>query len=81
MIDFLDEKSEYIKESAELNLLKWDNYVESGKRKGRGWGGGFGGFGRKGVNFEVSVEVVKDYVKNRFLSLTNLINTAYSSSK
>ena len=81
LVDFLDEKSEYIKESAELNLLKWDNYVESGKGKGRGWGGGFGGFGRKGENFEVSVEVVKDYVKDRFPSLTKLINSAYSSSK
>ena len=36
-------------------------------------------FGRKDENFEVSVEVIKDYVKNRFISLTNLINKAYTS--
>ena len=78
LIDFLNEKSEYIKESAELNMLKWDNYVTEGKG-GRQWGGG--GFGRKGENFDDSVEVLKDYVKNRFISLTNLINKAYSSEE
>ena len=78
LIDFLNEKSEYIKESAELNLLKWDNYVAEGKG-GRQWGGG--GFGRKGEDFDVSVEVLKDYVKNRFISLTNLINKAYSAEE
>jgi hypothetical protein len=77
LIDFIDEKSKYIKESAELDILKWDHYVASGNGR-QGWGGG-GMFGRKGENFEVSVEVVKDYVKNRFISLTNLINKAYTS--
>ena len=73
--DFLDERSQYIEESAKLNILKWDNYVEEGNgRKMRG-----GGFGRKGENFEDSVGVVKEYVKNRFISLTGLINKAYSS--
>ena len=77
LIDFLDEKSENIKESAELDILKWDHYVASGNgRQGRGGGSMFG---RNGENFEVSVEVVKDYVKNRFISLTNLINKAYTS--
>ena len=81
LIDFLNESSENIKESAELSLLKWDNYVAEGKG-GRQWGGGgFGGFGRKGENFEDSVEVLKDYVKNRFISLTNLINKAYSAEE
>ena len=75
LIDFINENSEKIKESAELNILKWDNYVAEGKG-GRQRGGGFG---RKGENFEDSVEVLKDYVKNRFTSLTNLINKAYSS--
>jgi hypothetical protein len=42
--------------------LKWDHYVASGNGR-QGWGGG-GMFGRKGENFEVSVEVVKDYVQN-----------------
>ena len=77
LIDFLNEKSEYIKESAELNMLKWDNYVSEGKG-GRQWGGGFG---RKDENFDTSVEVLKDYVKNRFISLTNLINKAYSAEE
>ena len=77
LIDFLNEKSEYIKESAELNMLKWDNYVTEGKG-GRQWGGGFG---RKGEDFDTSVEVLRDYVKNRFISLTNLINKAYSSEE
>ena len=82
LIDFLNESSENIKESAELSLLKWDNYVAEGKG-GRQWGGGggFGGFGRKGENFDTSVEVLKDYVKNRFISLTNLINKAYSAEE
>lgn len=75
LIDFLDEKSEYIKESAELTLAKWDHYNVENER--RGWGGGFG---RKGEDFTASVEVVKDYVKNRFISLTNLIVKAYSST-
>jgi hypothetical protein len=77
LIDFLDEKKEYIKESAELDILKWDHYVASGNGR-QGWGGG-DMFGRNNENFEVSVEVVKDYVKNRFISLTNLINKAYTS--
>ena len=78
LLDFIDEKSKNIKESAELDLLKWDNYVETGEGR-RGWGFG-GGFGRKGGNFEESVEVVKDYVEKRFISLTNLINEAFYSS-
>ena len=78
LIDFLNEKREYIKESAELNMLKWDNYVAEG-RGGRQWGGA--GFGRKGENFDESVEVLKDYVKNRFISLTKLINKAYSTEE
>ena len=80
LIDFLDEKSEYIKESAELNLLKWDNYVAE-QKGGRQWDGGGGGFGRKGEDFDASVEVLKDYVKNRFISLTHLINKAYSAEE
>jgi hypothetical protein len=79
LIDFLDEKREYIKESAELDILKWDHYVATTSGNGRqGWGGG-GMLGRKNENFEVSVEIIKDYVKNRFISLTKLINKAYTS--
>ena len=73
--DFIDEKSEYIEESVKLNILKWDNYVAEGNGKG----GRGGGFGRKGESFEDAVEVLKEYVKNRFISLIELINKAYSS--
>ena len=38
-------------------------------------------FGRKGEDFDFSVEVVKDYVKDRFKSLTNLINDAIMRAK
>ena len=73
--DFIDEKSQYIEESVKLNILKWDNYVTEGNGKG----GRGGGFGRKGESFEDAVGVIKEYVKNRFISLTELINKAYSS--
>ena len=73
--DFIDEKSQYIEESVQLNILKWDNYVA----EGNGRGGRGGGFGRKGESFEDAVGVLKEYVKNRFISLTALINKAYSS--
>ena len=73
--DFIDEKSQYIEESVKLNILKWDNYVAEGNGKG----GRGGGFGRKGESFEDAVGVIKEYVKNRFISLTELINKAYSS--
>ena len=95
LIDFIEENSAYIKESAELNLFKWDNTVtESRNPRGGNWGGNNGnsgnggrgggmggmGFGRKGEDFETSVEVIKEYVRKRFDSLTNLINKAYSSA-
>ena len=78
--DFIDERSQYIEESVKLNILKWDNYVaEENGKGGRGdRGDRGGGFGRKGENFEDAVGVLKEYVKNRFISLTDLINKAYS---
>ena len=76
LVDFLEEKRIYMKESSELNFLKWDNYVEE-NRRGRGWGFGFG---RKGEDFDTSVEVVKNYVSGRFGSLTNLLQKAVSLS-
>jgi hypothetical protein len=70
-----------LEESSELNFIKWDHFAqEKNSRGGRGGNGGFG-FGRKGENFEVSVEVVKDYVINRFKSLTRLIDNAALSAK
>ena len=74
LFDFIEELKRKIQESSELNFIKWDNFVPE---KSSPWGIDFG---RKGEDFETSVEVVKGYVKDRFISLTNLINKAYSSS-
>ena len=115
LLDFIEENSDKIKESVELNILKWDNTVSEnrmpwggnggnwgnwgnrtnggngnnwGNRTNGGNGGNWGrggngmgmGLGQKGEDYETSVEVVKEYVKNRFESLSNLINKAYSSA-
>ena len=61
-----------LEESRELNFLKWDNYGENSD-------GGLG-LGKKGEDFETSIKVVKEYVQNRFNSLTTLINNAVSSA-
>ena len=71
---FIEELKRKIQESSELNFIKWDNFVPETPSP---WGINFG---RKGEDFETSVEVVKGYVKDRFISLTNLINKAYSLS-
>ena len=73
LISFIDEEKKKLEESSELNFLKWDHYVEN-----RGWGDL--GLVRKGEDFETSVKVVKEYVQNRFNSLTTLINNAVSSA-
>ena len=80
LLDFIEEKEKYLKESSDLNFLKWDNYVSESRGRGGRGGGGFG-LGRKGENFEESVEVVKNYVKQRFETLSNLINNAVLLSK
>ena len=46
-----------------MNFLKWDNFVEKNEGGGRHW---HMKLGRKGENFDDSVEVVKDYIRNRF---------------
>ena len=74
LLDFIEEIKGKIQKSSELNFIKWDNFVPE---KTSPWGLDFG---RKGEDFETSIEVVKGYVKDRFISLTNLINKAYSSS-
>ena len=55
LCDFIDQQTEKIKESAELNYMKWDNTVKENSPWGWGWGdfggfgnGGFGGFGDGG---------------------------------
>jgi hypothetical protein len=88
LLDFIEENSAKIKESVELNILKWDNTVSENRMPWGGNGGNWGrggngmgmGLGQKGEEYETSVEVVKEYVKNRFESLSNLINKAYSSA-
>lgn len=78
LIDFIEEERIYLKESAELNFLKWDNFVEEYDPYGFNWGTRDYLFGRKGENFEVSIDVVKDYIRKRFESLSNLINNTIS---
>ena len=67
LLDFIEEKRKYIKESAELNFLKWDSEDKGPSYLGRD------------ENFEDSIIIVKDYIKGRFSSLTNLINNASKS--
>jgi len=74
LFDFIDELKRKIQESSELNSMKWVNFVPE---KPSPWNIDFG---RKGEDFETSVEVVKIYVRDRFASLTNLIDKAYSLS-
>ena len=77
LIDFLVEEKLKIQESGELNFLKWDNFVEEEDDNSH-W---HFDLGRKGENFDFSVEVVKNYVRDRFASLTNLINNAVLVTK
>jgi len=74
LFDFIEELKRKIQESSELNFIKWDNFVPDAPAP---WDIDFG---RKGEDFETSVEIVKGYVKDRLISLTNLINKAYSLS-
>ncbi len=75
LANYIEEEKKKLEESSELNFIKWNNYVEEDDFRFP-WD-----FGRKGENFEVSVEVVKDYVVNRFKSLTKLIDNYYTSAK
>ena len=72
LYDFIEEKRKLLKESAELNHIKWDYYKED-----LPWDIDFRDltFGRKGENFDFSVDVIKGYIKLRFDSLSNLINS------
>jgi hypothetical protein len=64
LLDYIEEKRNYIKESAKLNFLKWDPEDQSPSPY------------KKNETFEESIEIVKDYIKGRFNSLSNLINNA-----
>ena len=81
LLDFIEEKITYMKESIELNFLKWDNFVEEYDPYGFNWGMRNYLFGRKGENFEMSVEVLRNYIQGRFSSLSNLIKNAVVLSK
>ena len=74
LIDFLEEREEYLKESSDLNFLKWDNYFEEISNEESE------NFGRRGENFEESVQVLKDYINQRFDSLSKIIDKAVSSA-
>ena len=77
LLDFIEEREQYLKESGELNLLKWDNHVpdKKGQYDKVVW------HGRKGENFKESIEVLKNHVNQRFDSLNNLIKNAVLLSK
>lgn len=70
-----------MKESIELNFLKWDNFVEEYDPYGFNWGMRDYLFGRKGENFQISVEVLRNYIRGRFNSLSKLIKNAVILSK
>ena len=78
MIDFIEEEKEKIKESGELNFLKWDN-IEKGQGRYDYLKFDYGRSQEE--NFEVSIEILKDYIKKRFITFTNLINNAVLSYK
>jgi len=79
LLDFLEEREKYLKQSSDLNFLKWDNNFEKIPWEGPNYESE--DYGRKGENFEVSVQVLKDYVKLRFASLSKLIDKAVSLGK
>ena len=60
--------------------MKWDNYVKEKNPWGWDWGE-MGGFGRNTESFEDGVERIKEYVKKRFSSLSNLIDKAISQAE
>ena len=79
LLDFIEEREKYLKESSELNFLKWDNNFEKIPWDGPNYEDE--DYGRKGENFEQSVQVLKDYVKLRFNSFTKIIEKAVSLAK
>ena len=75
LINFIDQQQELIKESAELNFIKWDNYMvekNSWKREG---------IKNISQSFTAEIDTLKDYIQKRFVSLTNVIHKAVSNAK
>lgn len=79
LLDYLEEREKYLKESSELNFLKWDNNFEKIPWEGPNYESE--DYGRKGENFEQSVQVLKEYVKLRFKSFSKVIEKAVSLAK
>ena len=78
LLDFLEEREIFLKESSDLNFLKWDNCFEKIPWEGPNYESD--DYGRKGENFKESVQVLKDYIKQRFDSFTKIINNAVLSA-
>ena len=78
LLNFLEEREIFLKESSELNFLKWDNCFEKIPWEGPNYESD--DYGRKGENFKESVQVLKDYIKQRFDSFTKIINNAVLSA-
>ena len=79
LLDYIEEKEKYLKESSDLNFLKWDNNFEKIPWDGPNYE--YEDYGRKGENFEQSVQVLKDYVKLRFKIFSKIIEKAVSLAK
>lgn len=81
MLDMLEKQIEYIGESAKLNFLKWDNFVEEyGPYRPNYYMREYL-FGRKGEDFNKAISVLNDFIQNRFKILIKLINNAFSLSE
>ena len=65
LIKFIDNSSEYVKESAKLNFMRWDilnkRLICGGPIKG---------------SYEGEVEAVKQYITKRLDTLTDIVNRA-----
>ena len=73
MVEFVEKQKALIEESATLNYEKWDHFVKPKSSSPWGDWGGMGGFGRVSETFDAAVDRLKEYVKNRFTSLGNII--------
>ena len=73
MTEFVEKQKALIEESATLNYEKWDHFVKPKSSSPWGDWGGMGGFGRVSETFDAAVDRLKEYVKNRFTSLGNII--------
>lgn len=81
LLDIFEKEIKYIEESAKLNFLKWDNFVEEFDPFGPNYYMREYLFGRKGEDFNKAVSVLKDYIQNRFKTLSKLIKNALSLAK